>query len=163
MRPKLGRAIVGGMVGTAVMTAMMYMVAPMMGVNMDIAAMLGSMIGGWAAGMILHVLNGTVVFPLAYTALVYRMLRGSPLVRGLVFGGILWVLAQTVVMPLMGVGPFSAHAGGMLAAGASLIGHLIYGALLGAVGGAPATAGQPVASTPIYRSRHLREERSRRP
>ncbi len=51
MRPRLGRAVLGGFAGTVVMTMMMYFVAPMMGVKMDIAASLGSMMGGsWSLG-----------------------------------------------------------------------------------------------------------------
>jgi len=46
---------------------MMYLVGPMMGVHMDIAAMLGSMLGGsWAVGMMLHFVNGTLIFPAIY-------------------------------------------------------------------------------------------------
>ena len=49
----------------------------------------------------------------------------------------LWVLAQVVVMPMMGGGLFSSAMGGMMAAMGSLIGHLLYGGLLGAIAGAP--------------------------
>jgi len=50
---------------------------------------------------------------------------------------VLWVLAQVVVMPMMGGGLFSSALGGMMAAMGSLIGHLLYGGLLGASAGAP--------------------------
>ena len=44
-------------------------------------------------------------------------------------------------MPMMGAGFFSMATGGMMAAAGSLMGHLMYGALLGAVAGtAPAAA-----------------------
>ena len=67
MHPNLSRAVVGGFVGTLGMTAMMYVVAPMMGLHMDIAAMLGSMLGGnWAAGMAMHFVDGSLVFPAIY-------------------------------------------------------------------------------------------------
>ncbi len=42
--------------------------------------------------------------------------------------------AQLVVMPMMGMGLFS---GSMLAAGGSLMGHLVYGAVAGQVYGLP--------------------------
>lgn len=65
--PTLSRAVLGGLAGTAAMTAMMYLVAPMMGLRMDIAAMLGSMLGGsWIAGMMMHFVNGAVIFPAIY-------------------------------------------------------------------------------------------------
>ncbi|MGE3190825.1 MAG: DUF6789 family protein, partial [Vicinamibacterales bacterium] len=137
-----GRSIAGGFVGTIVMTAMMYMVAPMMGLNMDIAAMLGSMLGGsWAAGMAMHFVNGAIIFPLAYVYVVYGWLPGGPAARGTVFGVGLWLLAQIVVMPMMGAGFFSMAMGGIMAAMGSLVGHLLYGVLLGAIaGGAAARA-----------------------
>ena len=136
MRPNVTRLVLGGFLGTLAMTAMMYMVAPMMGVRMDIAAMLGSMLGGsWAAGMAMHFFNGTVVFPLVYGYLLVSRLPGPPVVRGALWGVALWLIAQTMVMPMMGAGLFSAAAGGMVAAVGSLVGHLVYGAILGAVNG----------------------------
>jgi uncharacterized membrane protein YagU involved in acid resistance len=147
MRPNPVRAIVGGFVGTAAMTAMMYVVAPMMGLNMDIAQMLGSMLGNsWIAGMMMHFVNGTVIFPLIYVYVLYAWLPGNPLVKGMSWGVILWFLAQVVVMPMMGGGLFSSAMGGMMAVAGSLMGHLLYGGLLGAIAGAgelhraPATA-----------------------
>ena len=128
MRPTVTRLVLGGLIGTLAMTAMMYMVAPMMGVRMDIAAMLGSMLGGsWTAGLAMHLVNGTLVFPLVYGYLLVSRLPGPPLLRGVV----LWLIAQTMVMPMMGAGLFSAAAGGTVAAIASLVGHLVYGAILG--------------------------------
>jgi len=62
--PTFARAALGGFVGTLAMTAMMYIVEPIMGLRMDIAAMLGSMLGGsWTAGLMMHFVNGTVIFP----------------------------------------------------------------------------------------------------
>ena len=134
MRPNVTRLVLGGLVGTMAMTAMMYMVAPMMGVRMDIAAMLGSMLGGsWAAGMAMHFINGTVLFPLVYGYLLVSRLPGPPLLRGALWGVVLWLIAQTMVMPMMGAGLFSAAAGGMVAAVGSLVGHVLYGTILGTV------------------------------
>jgi uncharacterized membrane protein YagU involved in acid resistance len=131
------RSVAAGFVGTVVMTAMMYGVAPMMGVHMDIAAMLGSMFGGsWAIGLAMHLMLGSIVFPLAYAFLLRGWLPGPDTVRGIVFGVGLWLIAQVVVMPMMGAGAFSANAGGLMAAMGSLAGHLLYGATLGGVAGA---------------------------
>ena len=136
--PTFGRAVLGGLAGTAVMTAMMYGVAPMMGLTMDIAAMLGTMLGGsWAAGMLVHLLNGAVIFPAVYRYVVYERLPGPPAMRGLAWGIALWLVAQLVVMPMMGAGFFSSAAGGMMAALASLVGHAMYGATLGIVASLP--------------------------
>ncbi len=137
MRPNIGKAILGGIVGTVVMTLMMYFVAPMMlGQPMDVAAMLGGMLGGsWMMGMVMHFINGAVIFPLIYAYLLYGFLPGAPWLKGTLLGLALWLLSQTVVTPMMGGGFFSANAGGPMAVMASLIGHAIYGALLGEVAG----------------------------
>jgi hypothetical protein len=140
MYPNPVRSMIGGLVGTVVMTAMMYIVAPMMGLRMDIAEMLGSMLGNnWMAGMMMHFVNGTVIFPLIYVYLLYAWLPGGPMVKGTTWGVILWLLAQAMVMPMMGGGFFSMAMGGMMAAVGSLIGHVLYGGILGAIAGAPET------------------------
>ena len=136
MHPTLGKAILGGAVGTALMTGMMYMVAPMMGLHMDIAAMLGSMMGGhWAAGMAAHLMLGTLIFPALYALGLFAKLPGAPVLRGATFGVGLWLMAQLIVMPMMGAGVLSSNAGGMMAAAGSLMGHLLYGGALGAIAG----------------------------
>ena len=138
MHPNLSRAVLAGFVGTLGMTAMMYVVAPMMGLHMDIAAMLGSILGGnWGAGMAMHFVNGSLVFPAVYVYALYGLLPGSPVTKGATMGIALWLLAQVIVMPMMGGGLFSSALGGMMAAVASLVGHLVYGSLLGALAGAP--------------------------
>jgi hypothetical protein len=146
MKPNPGRVILGGFVGTLAMTMMMYWVGPLMGMmKMDIAASLGSMLGGsWALGMMLHFINGTVIFSLIYVYLLFQVLPGGATFRGVEWGLILWFLAQAVVMPMMGGGFFSANMGGMMAAAGSLIGHAIYGGLLGWIGG----SNQTFAETP---------------
>jgi len=136
MKPEIKNAVIGGLAGTIVMTLMMMYVAPMMtGMPMDIAAMLGAMVGGYTMGMIAHIMMGVIVFPLAYTFVAYNFLPGSPVVRGLGFGVALWLAAIIVVMPMAGAGFLMANIGGMMAVMASLMGHLVYGALLGAIAG----------------------------
>jgi hypothetical protein len=133
--PSRVRSILGGFVGTLAITMMMYFVAPMMlGHPMDIAQMLGSMLGdNWWAGMVMHFINGTVIFPLIYAFLLYGLLPGGPAVKGITWGVALWLLAQVVVMPMMGAGFFSSSA---MAAMGSLLGHIAYGWLLGWIAGA---------------------------
>ena len=103
--PTFARAALGGLVGTLAMTAMMYLVAPMMGLHMDIAAMLGAILGGsWAAGMVLHLVNGTLIFPAVYAYALAGSLPGSPAVKGTFWGIALWLIAQVVVMSSAQVG-----------------------------------------------------------
>ena len=138
MKPSLMKSVAGGLAGTVVMSMMMRFVAPMMlGHPMDIAAMLGNMMGGsYALGMAAHLMNGIVIFPLAYAFLAFRYLPGPPALRGMTFGVILWLLAEVIVMPMAGAGFFSSEIGGAKAVMAALMGHLVYGALLGAISGA---------------------------
>ena len=137
MKPSLGKAMLGGLTGTVLITMMMYIAAPMMlGQEMDTAAMLGTMLGGsWTLGMIMHLVNGIVVFPLIYVYAAGKLLPGAPWQKGAGWGAILWLISQAMVMPMMGAGFFSSHTGGMMAAVASLMGHLIYGAALGGIAG----------------------------
>lgn len=131
MKPNLSMTLIGGVLGTPAMSALMYVLAPVFGVNTDIVAMLGEMLGGWRTGMLVHILNGAVIFPVVFVFLLYRFLPGSPIAKGVTFGVLLWLTSQLIVMPIMGAGFFSAHFGGLKADGVSLFGHVVYGGLLG--------------------------------
>jgi len=136
MKPENSKAILGGIVGTIAMTLMMMFLAPMMtGAPMDIAAMLGGMLGGWTVGMIAHVILGVIIFPLIYVLVIYHFVPGPPIVRGLVYGTLLWLAAVVVVMPIAGAGVLMSNVGGMVAVIAALVGHLVYGGLLGVIAG----------------------------
>ncbi|MFV2038545.1 MAG: DUF6789 family protein [Paracoccaceae bacterium] len=136
MKPDLKKSIYGGIAGTAVMTMMTLWVAPAItGFPMDIAALLQTMVGSYGMGWIAHLMMGIIIFPVAYALVIYGFLPGSPVGRGLLFGGILWVLAAVMVMPLAGAGFLMSNIGGFLALMASLMGHLVYGGLLGYIAG----------------------------
>lgn len=130
------KAMIAGIAGTVAMTIVSVYVAPMMGMpKMNPADMLagqmgGSMVMGWAG----HFMIG-IVFAVAY-AFVAKSLPGAPWMRGALFGVAPWLLAQAAVMPMMGMSFFS---GSMLMAGGSLIGHVIYGTVVGATYGAHAS------------------------
>lgn len=137
MKPDIKKAVVGGIVGTIVMTLMMEFVAPMMvGRPMDIAALIGGMMGdNYMIGMVMHIMMGVVLFPLVYVFVVFRFVPGPAPVRGIVWGVVLWLMAASVVMPMAGAGFFMSEIGGMKAVIAALMGHIVYGALLGAIAG----------------------------
>lgn len=129
------KAAIAGIVATLVMTMVGVWGAPMMGMPaMNPADMLAMKMGnnimlGWAG----HLMIG-VILALIY-AKVGGMLRGPAPIRGAVFAIAPWLVAQVMVMPMMGMGLFS---GSMTIAVGSLIGHLVYGATLGAIYGIPA-------------------------
>lgn len=153
------RAILGGFIATLVMTLLMYAAPAIRMPKMDIAAMLGSMLSkhmatpmskSWWMGMIAHFIDGTIIFPLIYAYLLYAVLPGEPWVKGLLWGFVLWVLAEAFIIPMMGMGFFSIYAPHrVMIAVESLIGHLIYGALLGAIAGP-----QAVHFPHLHREKH---------
>ena len=140
MKPNLGRAIAGGLVGTILLTLMMRFVAPRMtGQRMDVAGKLGDMTGmGPVAGMIMHLLTGSVIFGLIYALVLFRFRPGAPWQKGLLSGVIFWLGLEILMMPMIGGGFFSSHMGGMKIVVAALIAHLVYGAALGGIAGAAA-------------------------
>ena len=78
-----------------------------------------------------------MIFPAVYAYALYAYLPGSSAIRGTIWGLVLWLVAQTVVMPMMGAGLFSSATGGAMAAMGSLIGHVLYGSLLGIIASSP--------------------------
>ena len=134
MKPQFGRAVVGGLAGTIAMTLMMMFVAPMMGVHMDIAKSLAVMMGSsHAVGLVVHFLNGTIIFPAIFVFLLFGILPGNTVVKGLIWGAILWAMLEVLVMPMMGMGVFGSNGPGIKGAVAALLAHLVYGALLGGI------------------------------
>ena len=140
MNINFGRAVIAGVVGTVVMTMVGLYMAPMMGIPaMNPAAMLaGAMGGNMALGWAGHFMIG-ITLAVAY-AVVGRHLPGPTFAKGALFGLAPYVMAQIIVMPMMGMPIFS---GSVSMAMGSLIGHLIYGAVVGGVYGEAAES-QPV-------------------
>ena len=134
MKPRLTQAVIGGLAGTILITLMMYYVAPlMMSGPMDIAGMMGDMLGTSSrVGMLVHFMLGAVVFPAIFAFVLWDKLPGGDWMKGLVFGMALFLIAQVVVMPMAGAGILSAnHPEQMMALVGSLMGHAIYGIVLG--------------------------------
>jgi uncharacterized membrane protein YagU involved in acid resistance len=129
MRPNAWKAVLGGFLGTMAMTVIMLALQPM-----ELAAVAGQSAGWWPA-LLVHLINGSFLFPLLYVLLAYPVLAGPPWLRGSTWGVTLWFVAQVAIMPLLGAGFFSTNAGGLTAVIASLLGHLVYGTFLGAVAG----------------------------
>ncbi len=137
MDRNMGKGMLAGLIATVVMTMIMYM-APMMGMpKMDVAGMLSGMMSlPWIVGMAIHFMNGVIIFPLIYVFVLYKVLPGNGLVKGITWGLILFVIAQVMVMPMAGMGFFSsASQQQILMVMGSLMGHVVYGAILGAIVG----------------------------
>jgi uncharacterized membrane protein YagU involved in acid resistance len=145
MKIDFARAAVAGLIATLVMTAVGLWIAPLMGMPaMNPAEMLaGNMGGNVALGWAAHLMIG-VVLGLGY-AFVARWVPGPPLLRGALYALAPFLAAQIMVMPMMGMPIFSGSA--VMAMG-SLLGHLVYGAVLGLVYGPVPEAERRLAHQP---------------
>ena len=130
MNIRTGRAVYAGVGGTIAMTAVGLWIAPLMGIPaMNPADMLAGVMGGsLALGWIGHFIIGTIL-ALIY-AVVAPAIPGPPTVGGALYGIAPWLLAQIAVIPMMGM-PLSS--GSTTMAGGSLIGHLVYGGVVGTI------------------------------
>lgn len=133
MQIKWAKAVTAGIVGTLVMTGVGLFLAPMMGMpRMNPADMLAMQMGGNALlGWIGHLMIGTIL-AIGY-AIVAGRLPGPAPVRGALYGLAPWLMAMVVVMPMMGMGLFAGWMG-------SLIGHMVYGAVVGGIYGSGSAA-----------------------
>ncbi len=136
MGKNIGKAAAAGLLGTFVMTIVMLM-APLMGMPpMPIGKMLAGFMGipevlGWIA----HFMIGTVL-AIIYVYVFASRLKGNGFIRGAVYGLLPWFAAQIMVNPMMGAGIFAVNTPSpFLMVMGSLIGHLIYGAVVGGVYG----------------------------
>ena len=128
------RAMKGGLLGTLWQTVTVYGVMPLMlGQAVEPAALLGHLC---AVGLLVHVFSGGVLFPLAYVYLPSQDLQGSPVLKGMLWAGLLWGVTEVIIAPMLGAGIFSAALGGFPMAGRALLGYLVYGATLGGIVGA---------------------------
>ena len=118
----------GGLAGGVVFGAMMGM--------MGMLPMIGKMVGHPSAvtGFLAHLVISALIGA-SFVVLFHDFIRGASggLGYGLVYGGAWWFLGPLTLMPLMmgmglGVNWNAAAASQMLP---SLVGHLIYGAILG--------------------------------
>lgn len=147
VRVSFGRALLAGFLGWLALTLVMVM-APLMGVPpMSIPAMLGGMFGlnSVAFGWVAHLMIG-LGLGLIYAYWVQPHLGGAGWVRGLVYSLLPWLVMMVIVAPMLPlvdpmvaahpVGLFFADMGIMATMG-TLIAHLVYGTVLGAVYGVP--------------------------
>lgn len=132
MSTKLVNAIRSGFVATAVMTLLLF-VAPLMGMpKMPIGNMLANFMHiPLALGWIMHLVIG-IVLAAGYILFFQRRFSLNPVLDGAIYSLIPFFMAQLIVNPMMGAGIFSMNTPApMLIVMGSLIGHLVYGAVLG--------------------------------
>jgi uncharacterized membrane protein YagU involved in acid resistance len=137
------------MIGTAAMTALL-LIEPSVGLpQIAIGQVLSTSLGlasaylpiGAAVGWLLHFVVG-IIWALIFAGLVRERLPGNPVVQGLTYGGLVFLLAQLVFMPLVGGGVFSG--GDLQLIAGSLLGHLVYGVVTVWIYELPVSAGRVV-------------------
>ncbi len=129
---KLTNGIVAGTVATVVLSLMMVLKG-MMGVmpKLDIISMLAGMMGASAiVGWIMHFMVGAG-YGLAFSQ-INSLLPGNFVVKGIIIGILGWLVMMLMLMPMMGAGMFAMNMG-MMAPVMTLLLHIIFGAVLGAV------------------------------
>lgn len=133
---KLGAGAVGGIAGGIVFGALMQM--------MGMIEMIGGLVGreDAAVGWVVHLVIATII-GLGYAVTFGQLPQGygKGAVFGLLYGAIWWVLGPLVLMPLfMGMKPFPSIQQPQIM---SLMGHLLYGLVLGFVFVAVASRARP--------------------
>ncbi|MEP7206940.1 MAG: DUF6789 family protein [Casimicrobiaceae bacterium] len=130
-----GKGLMAGFVGTVVLSAIMMIKAAMGFMpQLDVIGMLSNMLGGSrATGWLAHFVIGTVIWGLLYTA-VFGAAPDGHWWRGIVLGIAAWLMMMVVVMPMAGAGLFGMSMG-IVAPVMTLMLHVVYGWVLGAVYG----------------------------
>lgn len=124
------RRITAGVLGGAAGGIVFGMMMAMMGILPTLAMMVGSEspVVGFLVHMMISIMIGLGLTVLFGTRLLTGYVRGA--LVGLAYGAIWWVLGPLVIMPAMlGGALFVVNAGALL----SLMGHMIYGVILGLV------------------------------
>lgn len=142
-------AVVAGVAGTVVMSMLLAM-APMMGMpKMDIVGMLATMFtktANMSLGWVLHLMMG-IVFAIVYAALWSAGIGTAGAVGGAVFGAVQWLVVGVIMgmgVPMMHAGVkagttnapgywMTANGNGMMAFVGGLIGHAVFGLVVGLV------------------------------
>lgn len=126
------QGLIAGAIATAVLSALM-LIKGAMGLlpQFNVIAMLaGTLGGGPVVGWIAHIAIGVVLYGLVIANLSHALPGGSSTVKGIVLGVIGWLVMMVVAMPVMGGGFFAGNLGIPVVV-ATLVLHLIFGAVLG--------------------------------
>lgn len=132
----INSALVAGVAATVAMTLFTFM-APLMGISMNIPEMLASTMGApIIVGWIAHFMIGIILAISFAVIYVPNFSTSNKIKTGAIFSLFPWLMAQILVMPMMSImnggtyfnGFFS---GSIILAAASLMGHLVFGVVLG--------------------------------
>lgn len=150
--PHYARIFAAGFAATILMTILLYDGPSIDLPRLDIAAMIGSFLTGglpaawmsavWWTGMAFHFFDLSILFPMIYASWVYGWFKGPSLLRGVAYGIALWLFSEAIEMPIVGAGFFNDHSAAEGAVVAALFfAHVLYGCVLGGMGGQQAEPG----------------------
>ena len=139
LKEKWLRLAIGALIATIVLELMMKIGAPnVLGIEpMSPAGLITKILGlpqGHSIGTIIHFGLALIAFPIGYILIAYRNFPGPHLIRGALWGVLLWLGAMVVIVPLAGMPIFFGFGKPMIAA---LVAHVVYGGLLAAIVGVP--------------------------
>lgn len=133
---KYVNGMISGFFATVVLSFMMLAKGAMGFMpQLDVVTMLSDMMGmhgialsGWAA----HFMIGTIVWGVLFAVGFSKIPGRGYLAKGIAFGVLAWAMMMVFVMPMAGAGLFGLALGPM-APVATLMLHIVYGAVLGSV------------------------------
>lgn len=133
------RSMIAGFVATVVLSAMMIMKGAM-GImpELDVIAMLAKMVqdlmgfGGAGLAWLMHFMIGTVIWGILFVLLYGRLPGDNAVTKGISFGVLAWLLMMIGPMPMAGASLFGVGLG-LMAPVMTLVLHIVFGAVLGAV------------------------------
>ncbi len=133
---KVVNGMLAGLVATVVLSLLMVL-KKMVGLmpDLNVIAMLAKQMGtGPLMGWVAHFMIGVVGYGIVYGLIFSKLPLGAHAVRGMALGVVGWLIMMVVLMPMMGGGLFGTQMpSGMMVPVATLILHLIFGAVLGVV------------------------------
>lgn len=146
------KVVIAGFVATLLMSLVGYFVPPMLGQEKsDSGKMLGELIFkgpdnemmAMIAGWMMHFIMGAVVLAFIYASVLYGVLPGDGMIKGVIWGVVLYMLWGVMIMPMMpsmmngtiGFDTTKFFAGDIIGPMSmwSLITHAIYGLALGMI------------------------------
>lgn len=128
--------IIAGFIATVVLSLLM-MLKSMMGLmpDLDLIAMLASMMNGnpvlaWLA----HFMIGTIGYGIVMALVAGKAINKNLMLVGIILGFVGWLVMMIAMMPMMGKGIFGSNMpSGLMIPIATLVLHLIFGAVLGGI------------------------------
>lgn len=145
----IAKGIVAGFVATVALSAMMLMKQSMgLMPELDPIAMLTSMAGANSptVGWIAHFVIGSIFWGVGFV-IVSPYLPGPYWLRGMIFAVGAWLVMMVVVMPMAGAGLFGLDLG-MMAPVVTLVLHVVFGGVLGAIYGLLGAEKESIAGYP---------------